>query len=405
MPPPPRTPRSPSSSKDSSRITPGAPSFGPVVGLPEVRLTSDADADAGSGRIRLTASVLESLGATVGDHLRVDVKRIQGGTGDWEASFLCTAAPWPCQVGESDESDAPAPLLDPTVQRDFARTRPEDHEAVLRGPLAARAQAIKGRIPLAASVVVSSPPELVRSGAVASALLNAALQPLCTYHLGRGAKARVVQEDPPCAKGGLFRIGPSTAITAQEPGGAPPAPPPPPAPRVRMASLDAAPAAARQPPALPATPPPAATSPREGPGAVPARPDAATRVGGMGPALAALRELVGWPLRYNREAEALGVKWPRGLLLHGPPGCGKTLLVQTVAEECGARVHSAGAASVFGAFAGESEKNLRGVFEAAEADAAAGTPTVVFLDEIDALCPARSGQKQHEARVGRETQS
>eukprot|EP00891_Asterochloris_glomerata_P007187 jgi/Astpho2/7187/Aster-01505 len=119
---------------------------------------------------------------------------------------------------------------------------------------------------------------------------------------------------------------------------------------------------------------------------------------------------IGWPLQHAELGADLGVDWPRGLLLHGPPGCGKTLAARFVAEECGARLHSISAAQIFGAYtgkrktlcppAGESERRLREAFEGAEAEARRGQPVVIFLDEIDAMCPRRDAGRQHEAHLG-----
>ncbi len=60
----------------------------------------------------------------------------------------------------------------------------------------------------------------------------------------------------------------------------------------------------------------------------------------------------GWPLLYAEEGAAIGVRWPKGMLLHGPPGCGKTLVARSVAAEFDAEVHEISAASVFGAYTG-----------------------------------------------------
>ena len=62
--------------------------------------------------------------------------------------------------------------------------------------------------------------------------------------------------------------------------------------------------------------------------------------------------LAGWPLLYADEGAAIGIRWPKGVLLHGPPGCGKTLVARSVAAEFGAEVHEVSAASVFGAYTG-----------------------------------------------------
>ena len=81
-------------------------------------------------------------------------------------------------------------------------------------------------------------------------------------------------------------------------------------------------------------------------------------------------------MQHAEEAAALGVTWPRGVLLHGPPGCGKSAAVHAVATEVGARVHELAASAVFGAHTGESERRLRDAFTAAAASAAPGQPAV-----------------------------
>ena len=142
-----------------------------------------------------------------------------------------------------------------------------------------------------------------------------------------------------------------------------------------------------------------------------------------------------WPSLYAREAAALGVRWPRGLLLHGPPGCGKSAAVHAAAADAGAALHVITAATVVGAFTGESERRLREAFAAAAKDAAGGRPVLILLDEasqpgtgrewalppprachppahacpwppcacshpqLDTLCPRRDASRQHEARI------
>ncbi len=103
---------------------------------------------------------------------------------------------------------------------------------------------------------------------------------------------------------------------------------------------------------------------------------------------------------YAKEASSLGVRWPRGVLLHGPSGTGKSAAVAAVAAEFGAPIHVITAGSVIGSFVGESERRLREAFAAADADAATtGRPVVIFLDDVDTLCPRRGPGQQHEARL------
>ncbi|KAJ6393947.1 hypothetical protein OIU77_023231 [Salix suchowensis] len=122
-------------------------------------------------------------------------------------------------------------------------------------------------------------------------------------------------------------------------------------------------------------------------------------IGGNKAALEALRELITFPLLYSREAHKLGLKWPTGLLLYGPPGTGKTSLVRAVVRECGAHLTVISPHFVHRAHAGESERVLREAFSDALSHAVAGKPSVIFIDEIDALCHRRDSRREQDVRV------
>jgi transitional endoplasmic reticulum ATPase len=115
-------------------------------------------------------------------------------------------------------------------------------------------------------------------------------------------------------------------------------------------------------------------------------------VGGMEETIKALREMVELPLRYPELFTRLGVDPPKGVLLHGPPGTGKTRLAQAVANESDAEFFTINGPEIMGSAYGESEKRLREVFEQAERAA----PAIVFIDEIDSIAPKR-GQVSGEA--------
>lgn len=117
-------------------------------------------------------------------------------------------------------------------------------------------------------------------------------------------------------------------------------------------------------------------------------PGAATNyddVGGMEDTIQQLREMVELPLRYPELFTRLGVDPPKGVLLHGPPGTGKTRLAQAVANESEAAFFTINGPEIMGSAYGESEKRLRDVFE----EAARSQPAIVFIDEIDSIAPKR----------------
>lgn len=121
-------------------------------------------------------------------------------------------------------------------------------------------------------------------------------------------------------------------------------------------------------------------------------------IGGLGRELQRVREMIELPLKYPQLFERLGIAPPKGVLLHGPPGCGKTLIARAVANETSAHFTHITGPEIMGKFYGESEARLRSVFQ----EARANVPAILFIDEIEAVAPKREemgGEKQVERRV------
>ncbi|XP_010035971.2 cell division control protein 48 homolog E [Eucalyptus grandis] len=119
-------------------------------------------------------------------------------------------------------------------------------------------------------------------------------------------------------------------------------------------------------------------------------------VGGVGKQMAQIRELVELPLKHPQLFESIGVKPPKGTLLYGPPGSGKTLLTRAVANETVAFFFCINGPEIMSKVAGERESNLRKVFEEAEKYA----PSIIFIDDIDSIAPKREKtQGEIETRI------
>lgn len=108
-------------------------------------------------------------------------------------------------------------------------------------------------------------------------------------------------------------------------------------------------------------------------------------IGGIGDQLQKVREMIELPLKHPVLFRRLGIDPPRGVLLHGPPGTGKTLIAKAVASETQAHFTSINGPEIISKYYGESEKQLREIFDEATANA----PAIIFIDELDSIAPKR----------------
>ncbi|MCJ7712907.1 CDC48 family AAA ATPase, partial [Candidatus Bathyarchaeota archaeon] len=108
-------------------------------------------------------------------------------------------------------------------------------------------------------------------------------------------------------------------------------------------------------------------------------------IGGLVEEIQRVREMVELPMRHPEIFQRLGIDPPKGVLLHGPPGCGKTLLARAVANESEANFCSINGPEIMSKFYGESEARLREIFQQAQQN----SPSIIFIDELDAIAPKR----------------
>ena len=122
-------------------------------------------------------------------------------------------------------------------------------------------------------------------------------------------------------------------------------------------------------------------------------------LGGMDKIINMVKDIVTLPFKYGEHIKSLGTDLPTGILLQGPPGCGKTSLVSMLAADCEACIVTINGPEVFGSRPGESEENIRLKFEEAKLLSKEG-PCILFIDELDSLCPKKSKTGSvHERRL------
>ena len=355
--------------------------------LPEVRLASPSTAGAGDGRVWLGPNAVRELGVTLGDPIVVDVRVGGGGpsgeasnsaTDVWPWSFLVTAAPTPVQrdnavVGAVSAADE-AVILDPTTMvvlddsGDGVSSRFPKHKTRLEGrALALRDKNGENVKPVGCTSVTLYAPHLTDTAGHCNEATRKLLHnrlvtngcSICFDTIDATTSKRIFVSQVYPSNVPVLRIGPGTTIvfTSELP----------PDEDVQKDSINKTKDTKQN-------------------------IKAHTKIAGAKEVLARLREAILWPVLYADDAINLGVTFPTGVLLHGPPGVGKTASVVAVCQEAGASLKTLSAGDVFGPYAGDAEAKLRKTFrEAQKICKKENMPCVILLDEIDAMCPRRGG--------------
>ncbi len=118
-------------------------------------------------------------------------------------------------------------------------------------------------------------------------------------------------------------------------------------------------------------------------------------IGGLGTTIEQVREMIELPLRHPELFNRLGIDPPKGVLLYGPTGTGKTLLARAIANESEAQFFHIAGPEIMGKHYGESEERVRQVFQEAQQN----SPAIIFIDEIDSIAPKREESGEVERRV------
>ena len=108
-------------------------------------------------------------------------------------------------------------------------------------------------------------------------------------------------------------------------------------------------------------------------------------IGGLKEEIKQVREMIELPLKHPELFDKMGIEPPKGVLMHGPPGTGKTLIAKAVANESNANFYSLSGPEIMSKYYGQSEENLRKIFE----EAIENAPSIIFIDEIDSIAPKR----------------